>query len=74
MPAQEEVPDFPSHTVPLAHDLTNLSRVLLQALASVFGNFHIVRKKSNFIGLEIEQSILILYKNLSIQKFSVGLQ
>ncbi|CAH4017184.1 UPF0676 protein C1494.01-like [Pieris brassicae] len=37
MPAQEEVPDFPSHTFPLAHDLTNLSRVLLQALASVFG-------------------------------------
>ncbi|XP_045510514.1 2-oxoglutarate-dependent dioxygenase htyE-like [Colias croceus] len=37
MPAQEEVPEFTTHTVPLAHDLTNLSRVLLQALASVFG-------------------------------------
>ncbi|XP_063831761.1 uncharacterized protein LOC135080966 [Ostrinia nubilalis] len=37
MPAEEEVPEFCSHTVPLARDLTNLSRVLLQALAYAFG-------------------------------------
>ncbi|XP_045761716.1 2-oxoglutarate-Fe(II) type oxidoreductase ppzD [Maniola jurtina] len=37
MPAQEEVPEFTQHAVPLAHDLTNLSRVLLQALAYAFG-------------------------------------
>ncbi|XP_013166853.1 PREDICTED: UPF0676 protein C1494.01-like [Papilio xuthus] len=36
-PAQEDVPQFPQHAVPLAHDLTNLSRVLLQALAYAFG-------------------------------------
>ncbi|CAG9783149.1 unnamed protein product [Diatraea saccharalis] len=33
MPAEEEVPQFINHAVPLARDLTNLSRVLLQALA-----------------------------------------
>ncbi|KAG6462103.1 hypothetical protein O3G_MSEX013058 [Manduca sexta] len=37
MPAQEEVPEFAKHAVPLAHDLTNLSRVLLQALAYALG-------------------------------------
>ncbi|CAG9575645.1 unnamed protein product [Danaus chrysippus] len=37
MPAQEEVPEFTQHAVPLAHDLTNLSRVLLQALGYAFG-------------------------------------
>ncbi|XP_026484570.1 uncharacterized protein LOC113392378 [Vanessa tameamea] len=37
MPAQEEVPEFLKHTIPLAQDLTNLSRVLLQALAYAFG-------------------------------------
>ncbi|XP_013183429.2 uncharacterized protein LOC106129419 [Amyelois transitella] len=37
MPAQEEVPEFPQHAFPLAHDLTNLSRVLLQALAYALG-------------------------------------
>lgn len=37
MPADEEVPEFCQHTVPLAHDLTNLSRVLLQALAYGLG-------------------------------------
>lgn len=36
MPALE-VPEFNQHAVPLAHDLTNLSRVLLQALAYAFG-------------------------------------
>lgn len=38
MPAQD-VPEFGQHAVPLAHDLTNLSRVLLQALAYAFGNY-----------------------------------
>ncbi|XP_026764759.1 uncharacterized protein LOC113523090 [Galleria mellonella] len=37
MPAQEEVPEFTQHAFPLAHDLTNLSKVLLQALAYAFG-------------------------------------
>lgn len=37
MPAQEEVPEFTQHAVPLAQDLTNLSRVLLQALAYGLG-------------------------------------
>ncbi|XP_049886927.1 uncharacterized protein LOC126381481 [Pectinophora gossypiella] len=37
MPADEEVPEFTKHAVPLAHDLTNLSRMLLQALAYAFG-------------------------------------
>ncbi|XP_063546071.1 uncharacterized protein LOC134753966 [Cydia strobilella] len=36
MPAQE-IPEFTKHAVPLAQDLTNLSRVLLQALAYAFG-------------------------------------
>ncbi|CAK1599580.1 unnamed protein product [Parnassius mnemosyne] len=36
-PAQEDVPEFSQHAVPLAHDLTNLSRVLLQALAYALG-------------------------------------
>lgn len=36
-PAQEEVPEFPEHAVPLAHDLTTLCRVLLQALAYGLG-------------------------------------
>ncbi|GBP41747.1 2-oxoglutarate-dependent dioxygenase htyE [Eumeta japonica] len=33
LPGADEVPEFEQHAVPLAHDLTNLSRVLLQALA-----------------------------------------
>lgn len=37
MPAQEEVPEFTKHAVPLAQDLTNLSRVVLQALAYAMG-------------------------------------
>ncbi|CAD0195610.1 unnamed protein product [Chrysodeixis includens] len=37
MPAQEEVPEFTKHAVPLAQDLTNLSRVILQALAYAMG-------------------------------------
>lgn len=37
MPAQEECPEFTQHAFPLAQDLTNLSRVLLQALAYAFG-------------------------------------
>lgn len=37
-PAQE-VPLLSQHAVPLAHDLTNLSRVLLQALAHALGTF-----------------------------------
>ncbi|KAG7304049.1 hypothetical protein JYU34_010975 [Plutella xylostella] len=36
-PAQEEVPEFPQHAVPLAQEFTNLSRVLLQALAYALG-------------------------------------
>lgn len=39
MPAEEEVPEFTKHAVPLASDLTNLSRVLLQALAYAFGEY-----------------------------------
>ncbi|CAB3262193.1 unnamed protein product [Arctia plantaginis] len=37
MPAQEEVPEFTQHAIPLAQDLTNLSRVVLQALAYAVG-------------------------------------
>ncbi|KAJ2946541.1 hypothetical protein O0L34_g12596 [Tuta absoluta] len=37
MPAQEEVPEFPQHAIPLAQDFSNLSRMLLQALAYAFG-------------------------------------
>ncbi|KAH9642409.1 hypothetical protein HF086_007541, partial [Spodoptera exigua] len=37
MPAQEEVPEFTKHAIPLAQDLTNLSRVVLQALAYAIG-------------------------------------
>lgn len=37
MPAQEDVPEFTKHAVPLAQDLTNLSRVVLQALAYAMG-------------------------------------
>ncbi|RVE43518.1 hypothetical protein evm_011852 [Chilo suppressalis] len=37
MPAEEEVPQFINHAEPLAKDLTNLSRVLLQALAYALG-------------------------------------
>ncbi|KAL4706819.1 hypothetical protein ACJJTC_010053 [Scirpophaga incertulas] len=37
MPAEEEVPQFVNHAIPLARDLTNLSRVLLQALAYALG-------------------------------------
>ncbi|NP_001164469.1 flavone synthase I [Bombyx mori] len=37
MPAQEEVPEFTKHAVPLAQDLTKLSRALLQALAYALG-------------------------------------
>lgn len=47
MPAQEEVPEFTKHAFPLAHDLTNLSRVLLQALAYALGN---VKSKEYYIG------------------------
>lgn len=47
MPAQEEVPEFTQHAFPLAQDLTNLSRVLLQALAYAFGkNLPLLQKKT----------------------------
>lgn len=55
MPAQEEVPEFTKHAIPLAHDLTNLSRVLLQALGYGLGK----KKKVyvSFYSLEIQESL-----------------
>ncbi|XP_041974386.1 2-oxoglutarate-dependent dioxygenase htyE [Aricia agestis] len=37
MPAEAEVPEFCQHLLPLAQDMTNLARMLLQALAYAFG-------------------------------------
>ncbi|KAI5642472.1 2OG-Fe(II) oxygenase superfamily domain-containing protein [Phthorimaea operculella] len=43
MPAQEEVPKFTEHAIPLAHDFSNLSRMLLQALAYAFAPEEVLR-------------------------------